>query len=73
MLAVFTANIDEQCLLKRKLERSEQQTHFGNYKELCILNMGNLFWNKNWIPGIMNRDIGGTQSLYSLAQGQVKF
>jgi hypothetical protein len=75
MLAIFTGTIDEEPLLGKKVEGSEQQTDLGIkfdregglWKELCTPSMGHLFWN-NIIPGITDHETGGTKFLQSFPQ-----
>jgi hypothetical protein len=75
MLVLFTGTIDEEYLLGRKVDGSEQQTELGVkftreggfYKELTTPNMGHLFWN-NVIPGITDHETGGPKFLQSFPQ-----
>ncbi|OAG42921.1 hypothetical protein AYO21_02872 [Fonsecaea monophora] len=75
MIVIMTGTLDEETLIGKKVEGSEQSTELGIkfdrqgglYKELCMPIMGNLFWN-NVIPGVTDHDVGGTKFLQSFPQ-----
>ncbi|KIX08455.1 uncharacterized protein Z518_03111 [Rhinocladiella mackenziei CBS 650.93] len=75
MLVIMTGTIDEEFLIGKKVEGTEEETdlgikferHGGLAKDLCTPHMGNLFWN-NVIPGITDHDVGGTKFPQSFPQ-----
>jgi len=75
VLVIFTGTIDEEYLMGKKVEGTEQVTDLGTkferegglYKELTTPNMGHLFWN-NVVPGITDHETGGTKFLQSFPQ-----
>lgn len=75
MMVVMMGSLDEEYLIGKKVDGTEQETELGVkfdrtgglYKELCVPTMGNLFWN-NAVPGITDHDIGGTKFLQSFPQ-----
>ena len=64
MVVVVLGTIDEEYLLGKKVEGSEEETATGMKfrreggfsKELCSM-QGHLFWN-NVIPGVTDHDVG---------------
>ena len=65
MLVLFMGTIDEEYLIGKKVEGSEEETAMGVKtrreggfaKDLSNMKMGHLFWN-NVIAGVTDHDIG---------------
>lgn len=65
MLVLFMGTIDEEYLVGKKIDGSEQETELGVKfkmdgglsKDLTTMKMGHLFWN-NAIPGITDHIVG---------------
>lgn len=63
MVIVFLGTIDEEFLMGKKIDGSDEQTEMGLTfkrdgglcKELTSMNMGHIFWN-NKIPGVTDQD-----------------
>lgn len=74
-MVVFLGTVDEEFLIGKKVEGTEQETELGVkferqgglHKELCTPTMGNLFWN-NVVPGLTDHEVGGTKFLQSFPQ-----
>ena len=76
MLVLFIGTIDEEYLLGKKVDGSEEETDLGLkfkregglHKDLCSMKMGHLFQN-NVIPGVTDHDIGeGPKFMQSFPQ-----
>ncbi len=65
MVVLFLGTVDEEYLVGKKVDGSEQETELGLKfkrdgglaKDLCSMKMGHLFWN-NVIPGITDSVVG---------------
>lgn len=75
MVVLFMGTVDEEFLMGKKVDGSEEHTEMGLKFErqgglsehLCNMKMGNLFWN-NIIPGVTDHDVGGPKFMQSFPQ-----
>lgn len=72
MIIVFLGTIDDEHLMGKRVEGSEQRTETGVEfkreggfcKELTTMNMGHIFWN-NRVPKVTDHDMAGPKFMGS--------
>ena len=76
MLVLFMGTIDEEHLIGKKVDGSEEETELGIKfkregglsKDLCSMKMGHLFWN-NVVAGVTDHGVGeGPRFMQSFPQ-----